>query len=108
MEQSSVDFLKALLNTPGPSGFEAAPAAVWRAEASRFADQVATDVTGNSMATIAGSTNGPTVMLAGHIDEIGLMVLNIDDNGYLWFDTIGGWDEQVFVGQSRIQAGTRP
>ena len=105
MEQRSIDFLKALLNTPGPSGFESAPAAVWRAEAGRFADRVATDVSGNSMATLAGSPNGPTVMFAGHIDEIGLMVLNIDDNGFLWFDTIGGWDEQVFVGQRVVLLG---
>jgi endoglucanase len=38
-------------------------------------------------------------MLAGHIDEIGLMVLHIDDEGFLWFEPIGGWDPQVFVGQ---------
>src|SRR6185436_17014931 len=37
--------------------------------------------------------------LAGHIDEIGLMVVHIDDQGYLWFEPIGGWDPQVFVGQ---------
>lgn len=105
MEPTSVAFLKALLSTPGPSGFEAAPAAVWRTEANHFADQVTADVSGNSMATIAGVANGPTVMFAGHIDEIGLMVLNIDDHGYLWFDTIGGWDEQVFVGQRVVLMG---
>jgi len=38
-------------------------------------------------------------MLAGHIDEIGLMVTHVDDEGYVSFDTIGGWDPQVFVGQ---------
>ena len=41
----------------------------------------------------------PGVMLAGHIDEIGVMVTHIDDEGFLSFDTIGGWDHQVFVGQ---------
>ena len=105
MDQSSVDFLKALLSTPGPSGFEAAPASVWRTEASRFADHVVADVSGNSMATLTGAKGGPVVMLAGHIDEIGLMVLNIDENGYLWFDTIGGWDEQVLVGQRVVLLG---
>ena len=105
MDQSSVDFLKARLSTPGPSGFEAAPASVWRTEASRFADHVVADVSGNSMATLTGAKGGPVVMLAGHIDEIGLMVLNIDENGYLWFDTIGGWDEQVLVGQRVVLLG---
>ena len=38
-------------------------------------------------------------MLAGHIDEIGVMITHIDDDGYVSFDTIGGWDHQVFVGQ---------
>jgi endoglucanase len=44
-------------------------------------------------------------MLAGHIDEIGVMVTHIDDEGYLSFDTIGGWDHQVFVGQRVILLG---
>ncbi len=105
MEPSALSFLKKLLSTAGPSGFEAAPAAVWREEAGRFADRVSADVSGNSMATITGAATGPTIMFAGHIDEIGLMVVNIDDNGYLWFDTIGGWDEQVFVGQRVVLLG---
>ena len=56
------------------------------------------DVAGNSYATIAG-TGGPSIMLAGHIDEIGVIITHIDDQGYLSFDGIGGWDAQVFVGQ---------
>jgi putative aminopeptidase FrvX len=44
-------------------------------------------------------------MLAGHIDEIGIMVTHIDDDGFLSFDTIGGWDHQVFVGQRVLLLG---
>jgi endoglucanase len=102
---TSVDFLKLLLNTAGPSGFESAPARVWREEAKRFAESVTADVNGNSFATLPGDPNEPTVMFAGHIDEIGLMVVSIDDQGYLWFDTIGGWDDQVFVGQRVLILG---
>ncbi|MGQ0813776.1 MAG: M42 family metallopeptidase [Gemmatimonadota bacterium] len=105
MESSSVEFLKKLLNTPGPSGFETAAARVWREEAQHFADSVDVDVTGNSVATLEGS-GGPRVMLAGHIDEIGVMITHIDDDGYLYFDGIGGWDSQVLVGQ-RIRILTR-
>lgn len=94
----SVDFLKRLLDTPGPSGFEAAAARVWREEAGRFAERVEVDVSGNSYATV-GVGGSPRVMLAGHVDEIGLMVTHIDDDGYLYFDGIGGWDPQVLVGQ---------
>ena len=81
----SVDFLKRLLDTPGPSGFEAAAARVWREEAGRFAERVEVDVSGNSYATV-GVGGSPRVMLAGHVDEIGLMVTHIDDDGFLYFD----------------------
>ena len=102
---SSFDFLKRLLDTPGPSGFEAAAARVWREEAERFADRVDADVTGNSYATV-GEGGSPRVMLAGHIDEIGLMVTHVDDDGFLYFDGIGGWDPQVLVGQ-RVRVLTK-
>jgi putative aminopeptidase FrvX len=93
----NVEFLKALLSTPGPSGDEAAPARVWRNEAARFADAVSADVRGNSLAVLNGGA--PRVLLDGHIDEIGLMVAHIDEDGYLYFAGIGGWDSQVLVGQ---------
>ncbi len=99
MKTPSHQFLRALLTAPGPSGFEAGPARLWRDEAATFADTVSADVSGNSYATVRGGSDGPGVMFAGHIDEIGLMVLHIDEQGFLSFDTIGGWDEQVLVGQ---------
>lgn len=105
MDSPSLDFLKRLLSTPGPSGFETAAARVWREEASVFADHVESDVSGNSIAVIEGS-GGPRVMLAGHIDEIGVMVTHVDDDGFIYFDGIGGWDPQVLVGQ-RIRLLTR-
>jgi putative aminopeptidase FrvX len=104
MTPESLAFLKTLLDTPGPSAFEAAPARRWRTEAQRFADEVRADVAGNSFATLGGGGR-PRVMFAGHIDEIGVMVTHIDDDGYLSFDTIGGWDHQVFVGQRVVLLG---
>jgi endoglucanase len=101
MTPESLAFLKNLLDTPGPSSFEAAPARIWRGEAERLADEVRADVAGNSYATL-NPGGRPRIMLAGHIDEIGVMVTHIDDDGFLSFDTIGGWDHQVFVGQ-RVQ-----
>ena len=97
LSESSVAFLKRLLDTPGPSGFEGAPARVWRAEAATFAS-VKADVVGNSLATVEGS-GGPTILLAGHIDEIGVIVTYIDENGFIYFEPIGGWDPQVLVAQ---------
>jgi putative aminopeptidase FrvX len=98
MKPASLAFLKRLLDAPGPSGFETVPARVWRTEAESFADQVSVDVTGNSVASINTDAT-PRVMFAGHIDEIGLMLVHVDDEGFLYFATIGGWDAQVLVGQ---------
>lgn len=104
MTPESLAFLKSLLDTPGPSAFESAPARVWRAEAEKFADGVRADVGGNSYATL-NPDGRPRLMLAGHIDEIGVMVTYIDDDGYISFDAIGGWDHQVFVGQRVLLLG---
>ena len=104
MQTSSYEFLKRLLDAPGPSGFETAAARVWRAEAEGFADGVDVDVSGNSAASLGGGA--PRVMLAGHIDEIGVMVTHVDEEGFLYVDGIGGWDPQVLIGQ-RLRFLTR-
>ncbi len=91
-------FLERLLDAAGPSGFEVRPARVWREEAETFADRVTVDVSGNSIAEV-NAEGSPRVMLAGHVDEIGLQVTHIDEKGLLFVDEIGGWDPQVVVGQ---------
>jgi endoglucanase len=102
MREASYEFLRRLLSTPGPSGNEGAAAKVWREEARGFAE-VRGDRMGNSFATI-GAGGSPRVMLSGHIDEIGVMVTHIDDQGLLHFTGVGGWDSQVLVGNRvRIQ-----
>src|SRR6476659_4496831 len=98
LSESSIAFLKRLLDTPAPSGFEGPAAKVWRDEASKFAKNVTTDVAGNSMAEI-NPGGSPTIKLDGHIDEIGLIVQYIDDDGYVYPAPIGGWDPQVLIGQ---------
>ncbi len=97
MREASYKFLKSLLSTPGPSGYEGAAAEVWRAEAGKFAE-VRGDRMGNSFATLNGGGT-PRVMLSGHIDEIGLMITHIEEGGLLRFQGVGGWDPQVLVGQ---------
>ena len=94
----TLGFLKKLLDTPGPSGFEAAPARVWRDEVQGFADEVRADAHGNSIAVV-NPKGTPRLMLAGHVDEIGLQITHVDDEGFLYFAGIGGWDSQVLVGQ---------
>src|SRR5512141_801793 len=97
IKEDALQFLKKLLDTPGPSGFDGAPAKVWRQEAEKFA-KVRADVTGNSIAEV-NPEGSPTIMLAGHIDEIGVIVTYIDDEGYAYISPIGGWDPQVLVAQ---------
>ena len=97
MRDASNEFLKNLLSTPGPSGYEGAAAEVWRAEAGKFAE-VRGDRMGNSFATLNGGGT-PRIMLAGHIDEIGLMITHVEEGGLLRFQGVGGWDPQVLVGQ---------
>ncbi len=102
LESDRLDVLRRLLDAPGPSGYEQTPARIWRAEAERFADDVWHDVAGNSYARVAAASSAdaaPTVLIAGHVDEIGFVVTHIDPEGFLWFAPIGGWDDQVIVGQ---------
>ncbi len=107
METAGLHFLKLLLHTPSPSGYEQQIQKVVRAFAEPFADEVRTDWHGNVLAVV-NPTGTPRIMLAGHCDQIGLMVKHVDDQGFLWCDPIGGWDVQMLVGQNMVvwnQAG---
>lgn len=101
---NDIAFLEKLLNAAGPSGFEVLAARIWREEAATFASDVRVDVSGNSYATVNPSGR-PRVMVAGHIDEIGLQITHIDEKGFVYVDEIGGWDPQVLVGQRVMVLG---
>jgi len=98
MESEALDLFKTVLQTPSPSGYESPLQAVVREYAGRFADEVSTDVHGN---VIAVKNPGAPVrlMLAGHCDQIGLIVQHVDENGFVYLQPIGGWDPVVLVGQ---------
>jgi endoglucanase len=100
------DVLRRLLTAPGPSGYEQAPAAVFREACAAFADEVTQDTVGSTVARVRGSGDGPVLAIVGHIDEIGLIVHHIDDDGFLWFTAVGGWDPIILVGQ-RVEVATR-
>lgn len=100
MRQDSEEFLFKLLETPSPSGFEQKIQQVIKRRASKYADDIQVDVHGNLIA--AYNPKGKIrVMLAGHCDQIGMMVTHIDDSGYLYFNQIGGIDPAVLPG-SRV------
>jgi putative aminopeptidase FrvX len=97
--------LRSLLMAHGPSGYETAPAAVFRDAVGAHAE-VTTDIMGSVWARVPGTAGGPTLAIVGHIDEIGVIVTHIDDQGFLRFSGVGGWDSQILVGQ-RVSVSTR-
>ncbi len=98
--------LRSLLTTTGPSGQETAPAAAWRDAAGTFSDDVTVDIMGSSWARVPGKAEAPTLAVVGHVDEIGVIVTHIDDDGFLRFTGVGGWDPQILVGQ-RVELITK-
>jgi endoglucanase len=100
------DLLQKLLTAPGPPGHERLAARVWREAAESFADEVATDKLGTTVARVNGRGEQPLMVVVGHIDEIALLVSHVSDKGYLHVVQSGGWDAQVLVGQ-RVEILTR-
>jgi endoglucanase len=98
MHEASLSFLKSLLETPSPSGFERPVQELVRSWTKSYADEVHTDRHGNVIA-VRNPEGQPRIMLAGHCDQIALMVQYIDDNGFLYVQPIGGWDMQILLGQ---------
>ena len=98
MERGSLDFLKRLVESASPSGFEQPAQKLLRERMKEAVDEIRTDVHGN----VIGIKNPDAplrVMLAGHCDEIGLMITHVDDKGYLYFAPIGGLDPAILAGQ---------
>ena len=98
MNKQDRKYLKRLLETPSPTGCEQRIAAIVRERMEGVADQVTTDVMGSVHARLAGRGSAPSLMLAAHMDEIGLMVVNVSDDGFLSVAAIGGVDAAILPG----------
>lgn len=98
MRNESLEFLKAIVNVPSPSGYEARAAEVFKGYTKAFADELKTDSHGNCWA-VANPKAEMKIMLAGHMDEIGFIIHYIGDDGMLYFSGIGGHDSTIPVGQ---------
>jgi endoglucanase len=98
LEPQPAAFFQKLLETPSPSGFEAPIQEVVREYVSGFADHVETDLHGNVIAC-CNPKGKVRVLLAGHCDQIGMLVSYIDELGFVYTQTIGGWDPQQLIGQ---------
>jgi putative aminopeptidase FrvX len=98
MQKKDLEFLSALVEAPSPSGFEQPAARVFRDRMTGVADLVDTNVMGSVHALLKGTKDGVSVMLAGHIDEIGLMVNYVSKEGFVSFAAIGGVDAAILPG----------
>ncbi|MEX3744697.1 MULTISPECIES: M42 family metallopeptidase [Lysinibacillus] len=103
---STLQMFKDLTDANGIAGNERAPREVMKKYIGPYADLVETDNLGSVIAKKVGDENGPKIMVAGHLDEVGFMVTQIDDKGFIKFQTVGGWWSQVMLAQ-RVTITTR-
>ncbi|RKD75722.1 endoglucanase [Sinobaca qinghaiensis] len=104
--EPTLQMLKDLTDAKGIPGDEKEPRDVMKQYIEPFADEVTTDRLGSLIAKKTGKKGGPRIMITGHLDEIGFMITTIDDNGFLKFQTVGGWWSQVMLAQ-RVTVMTR-
>jgi len=102
LDGRSFGFLEELCNSPGPSGFEGKPVQLIKDYVRPYADEIYADKMGNLFFEKVGRKGGPSILIPGHVDEIGFMVTSVNPLGYLTFNPLGGWFDQVLLGQ-RIQ-----
>jgi putative aminopeptidase FrvX len=102
----TLTMLKDLTDAKGIPGNEREPRDVMKRYIEQYSDEVTTDGLGSLIAKKVGDVNGPKVMVAGHLDEVGFMITQIDDKGFLRFQTVGGWWSQVMLAQ-RVTIVTR-
>ncbi|WP_153730599.1 M42 family metallopeptidase [Sporosarcina obsidiansis] len=102
----TLEMLKELTDARGIPGNEREARDVMKKHIEPFADQIEHDGLGSLIALKEGDTNGPKIMIAGHLDEVGFMVTRIDDKGFIYFQTVGGWWSQVMLAQ-RVSIVTR-
>ncbi|MGN7939600.1 M42 family metallopeptidase [Metabacillus sp. 22489] len=95
----TLTMLKDLTDARGIPGNEREVRDVMTKYIKDYSDEIVTDHLGSLVAKKVGNENGPKIMIAGHLDEVGFMVTQIDDRGFLRFQTVGGWWSQVMLAQ---------
>jgi len=98
-------FLKELLQARSPSGYEEEAREVVRKRVEKVADEFFVDALGSCHAVL-GKSGSPNLILAGHLDELGLIIKHVSEKGYLYFDAIGGHDKSIISGR-RVDILTR-
>lgn len=106
MNEQTLKLFQTLTELPGAPGNEHLVRKFMREQLTRYADEIVQDNLGSIFGVRKGTENGPIVMVAGHMDEVGFMVTTITDNGMLRFQPLGGWWSQVLLAQ-RVQIMTK-
>jgi putative aminopeptidase FrvX len=99
MDKKSLAFLEELTNSFGPAGFEKEPTRIVRDYVKKHSDTITTDRMGSLLFTKKGRSDAPVVLIPGHVDEVGFIVSSVNKLGYLTFNPLGGWFDQVLLGQ---------
>ncbi|WP_338750745.1 M42 family metallopeptidase [Bacillus sp. FJAT-52991] len=99
MNQETMELFKTLTELPGTSGNEHQVRAFMRKMLTPYSDEIIQDGLGSIFGLKKGNESGPTVLVAGHMDEVGFMVTDITENGMIRFQTLGGWWSQVLLAQ---------
>ena len=99
MQQETLDLFRKLTEFPAASGFERGLRAVVKEEISKYTDEIIQDGLGSIFGVVRGNEEGPRVMVAGHLDEVGFMSTQITPTGMIKFTTLGGWWGQVVLAQ---------
>src|SRR6478735_5705506 len=107
MDTKAKEFLFSLLNTPSPAGFESEGQKIWMNYVRPLADSLENDAYGNAWATLKGSGSPARIMIEAHADEIGFMVRNITDEGFLYVTRIGGSDRAIARGKRVVILGDK-
>jgi len=101
-DQQAMKFLEELTNCFGPSGFEREPAKIVKNYVSKFSDRIYSDKLGSLIFEKKGTADSPVVLIPGHVDEVGFIVSHVNKLGFMSFNTLGGWFDQVLLGQRVI------
>ena len=105
MDKREIELMQKLMDAFGPSGFEREINKLVKQEVKNFADEILTDRLGSVAFTLEGK--GPKILLTGHTDEVGFIVSSITDEGFLTFNQLGGWWDQVLLAQKVIIRGKK-
>lgn len=106
MDEKALKFLKELSESFGPAGFERETLKIVKDYVQGFSDEITSDRLGSLLFKKRGDAERPLVLLPGHVDEVGFVVSGINKQGFLTFNTVGGWFDQVLLGQ-RVKIKTK-